>query len=70
MAALGLVAGFGAGCQDNSADSPPTSSATETVTVVYEMSVGEKTVIETCTFDKTGRHCVPGPFPYIPGEDP
>src|SRR5918995_2852100 len=46
MAGLGLAAGFGAGCQDNSEDSPPTSSVTATATVVYEMSVGESTLIE------------------------
>jgi hypothetical protein len=63
MAALGLAAGFAAGCQDNPEDSPPTSSATATATLVYEMSVGESTLIETCIYDENGRHCFPGGYP-------
>ena len=65
MAALGLAAGFAAGCQGESQDSQATTSVTEKATVVYEMVVGQSTVIETCIYDERGRHCSPGPHPPL-----
>jgi hypothetical protein len=63
MAVLGLAAGFGAGCQSNSQDSQATTAVTATATEIYEMSVGQSTVVETCIYDERGRHCFPGGYP-------
>lgn len=67
MAALGLTAGFGAGCQDDSESTPPNTTAMETVTLIYQVERGDSYMTWTCVRDRNGERCTEG---YIPGYVP
>jgi hypothetical protein len=64
MAALGLTAGIGAGCQDDSETTPPNPTVTEKVILIYRVDNGKTS---TCVRDRNGERCSPG---YIPGYVP
>jgi hypothetical protein len=64
MAALGLTAGLGAGCQDDSETTPPNTTVMETATLIYRVENDETS---TCIRDRNGERCTAG---YIPGHVP
>jgi len=59
LLALGLIAGFGAGCQSESKGSGAATTVMDTITVVYEMEVGNGIKSYTCITDGDGQRCVP-----------